>query len=48
MYQLVYKQDDEINWKYSNRVNKISDFNNKYKFREFFIQNINYLIVYSS
>ena len=48
MYQLVYKQDDEINWKYSKWVNKISDLNNKYTASEFFIQNINYLIVYSS
>jgi len=48
MYQLVYRREDEPIWNYSNWVNNISDFNDKYKVREFFIQNKNYMIVYSS
>ena len=48
MYQLVYKQENEAYWNYSDWVINISDLNNKYKASDFFIQDTNYAIVYSS
>ena len=48
MYQLVYKQTGEKDWKYTDWVKDISVFNNKIETKEFFVLNQNYMIVYSS
>lgn len=48
MYRLVYKNFEDTNWKYSNWSTNISDLNFRLAEKEFFVQNKNYLIVYSS
>lgn len=48
MYQLVYKQKGDINWKYTDWVEDISVYNNKFNVTEFFVLNQNHMIVYSS
>jgi hypothetical protein len=48
MFQLVYKDKNEIVWNYSFWANNISQFAKIIKGKEFFIRDKNYNIVYSS
>lgn len=48
MYQLVYKQIGNDNWKYTDWVKDISVYNYQIKVTEFFVLNENHMIIYSS
>ena len=48
MYRLVFKELGDFRWRYEDWVKDYQPILRRYKTKEFFVQNENYMIVYSS